>query len=332
MKKRYLSLILALILLILSFSSCNKTGNGNKPAAVTQPGQPNTEFNEDNTLEGETVSPEETTTEEEDNFEFSEKKAQKLGNVTSDIYGGMEVYYQDSHIALVDDYGSLLFSFDAQGFSPSGSSDSTKKDAIGCEDMNFDGYSDLRLLYRTTSLNTYYLCWMWDMTAKNYVYYEPLATIPTPSFEKNAHTVVSLNKSSKMSATLTTYKWQDGELLPIDHKIVSTEDETSAGSDDVDAVMSITDGLSISYVTLTTGENSNSRWMCKIENENIVNLLTETYNETQLTHKFAFVGASKGTTTVVFRYAIDWNSEYVAEKAVNITVDENNILSVVEIK
>lgn len=330
--KKYTALLLALTLILLSFSGCAFfSGNETTTASPTDETQftfaPETSSTQ--TAQEETTGTEETT--EFDDFEFEPEEAEELGKINSEIYGRLTVYFQDDHIALLDDYGTPLFAFGAEGLSPL-TDEHEDYEAVACDDMNFDGYADLRILYRTTSLNAYYLCWMWDMTEKAYVYYEPLSSIPTPSFEQNAHTVVSLNKSSRLSATLTTYNWQDGELYPIDHRIISTENETEPGSDDVDRTISITDGLLFSYVVLNCTGNSNSRWICKVENENIVNLIGDTYNETLLTHKFVFQGRSTGTTTVVFRYAISWASDYVAEKVVNITVNDDKTLTITEIK
>ena len=337
MKKNALTAaLLALMILMISFSACKKEPvvPDNTSPYVTE--DSSSVFAPTSFTGETTTAAAETTTEEEDDFEFSAEDAQKLGDMNSEIYGRLSVYYQDLHIAVLDEYDSVLFSFPSQDFAPpkpteGEDEEDENEDTFISEDMNFDGYSDIRILYRTTSLNKYYLCWLWDMTEKGFVFYEPLATIPTPSFETNARTVVSLNKSTRISATLTTYKWQDDELLPIEHKIISTEDETLAGSDDIDTAVSITDGLTISYVMLSTGRYSNSRWMCKIENENIVKLLSDTFNENELTQKFAFIGSTPGTTTVVFRYTKDWDSDYVAEKVVNITVNADKSLTIVEI-
>lgn len=329
--QKIISVMLALLSVVLVFSSCVNHEGGSSVPVTTQPYIPSTPHPSD--LEPHSSGEEETTAEEEttkDLFTFSEEDAILLGEMDSDIYGKLIVYYQDDHIAVRNSYDSTLFSFSSQSYSPPEVDED--EELLESDDMNFDGYPDMRLLYRKTSLNTYYLCWMWDMQRKNYVYYEPLANIPSPTFDKESGKVLSLNRATSMSGTLTTYTWQDGDIFPVSNKMVSTEGELVTGPEDADTSISIIDGLPHSFIVLNGNPDSSSRWICKIEDERVVKLYSDSYDNTTCAHKFVFKGIAQGTTTVVLRYATSWNADYIASKELNITVHPDATLTIVEIR
>lgn len=333
--KKIGALMFSAIVFVFAFTSCKITQSSNNTHTTTGAIQENTTALPAgvsvSATEGSTSMQEETT---EDDFEFTPEEAVLLGDMDSDIYGKLFIYYQDSHIAILNEYDAVLFSFDAQNFAPAEETVTAdgEVETIQSDDMDFDGYNDLRILYRQTALNSFFLCWMWDMETKSYVYYEPLADIPSPTFDKTSGSVFSLNRSSSKSAILTTYTWQDGELYPINHKTVASDGELVVGPEDVDTGIAITDGLPLSVVSLYGNKDSVSRWICKIEDERYVKLYEDEYNADDCTYRFVFRGLAQGTTTVVMRYATGWNADYIAEKILNVTVNPDATLSIVEIR
>lgn len=333
--KKIAALMLAAILFAFTLTSCNFSQNGPATHTTTRPyGDDVTVSQESHAVPGidATTGEDEETT--EDDFEFIPEEALPIGSMDSDIYGKLFVYYQDAHFAILNEYDAVLFTFDAQNYAPVDEivTADGETEPVQTDDMNFDGYNDLRILYRQTALNAFFLCWMWDMDTKSYVYYEPLADIPSPTFDANSASVLSLNRSSSKSAILTTYTWQDGDLYPVTHKTISSDGEIVVGPDDVDTGIAITDGIPLSVVSLFGNRDSFSRWICKIEDERYVKLYEDKYDSDENTFRFVFRGIIPGTTTVVLRYATGWNADYIAQKILNITVAPDLTLSITEIK
>lgn len=333
--KKIAALMLSVIISAFAFASCHSSSGENNTKTTTSPNggivtaapeSPTTQASAESATEEETTA---------DDFSFSAEDAEYLGKMDSDIYGKLFVYFQDAHIAILNEYDAVLFSFDAQNYAPAEETvteDGEKAETVLAEDINFDNYNDLMILYRQTALNSFYLCWTWDMASKSYVYYEPLADLPNLTFDSLSGSVYSLNRSSSKSAILTTYTWQDGDLYPVSHKTVASDGDIVIGPDDVDTGIAITDGLALSVVSLYGNKNSNSRWICKIEDERYVKLYEDSYNEADETYRFVFRGMAQGTTTVVLRFATGWNAEYIAEKVLNITVKPDATLIITEIK
>lgn len=326
--KKIIAIFMFLIILTVSLTSC-KDKSGDETESTSE----NLSVVATTVNQEETSAPTESTTNEEettDKFDYDSETAQYIGKFNSEIYGTLKVYYQENHLAIFDEYSSMIFTLNAEGFAPAESTDS--EDTVICEDLDFDGYSDLRILYRKTTLNSYYLCWIWNMSLKTYVYYEPLTNIPSPVFDILAKNVISTNRTTANSATVTTYSWQDGELYPISHKTTSVEGEVITGPEVADSTIAISDGILYSSVSLTGNSNSTSKWICKIEDENIVRLYSDTSDAITNNYQFTFRGVRQGTTTVVFRYATDWSADYISEKVVNITVNADKTLTIVATK
>ena len=191
------------------------------------------------------------------------------------------------------------------------------------EDINFDGYSDFYLLYSHGNLNTYYFCWLWDMDARRFVYYLPLSSIPSPVFDRTRLRVVSSDRRDARTLITTEYVWSGPDLIPVAHgETTLPETPTAAGGlEEADLSYSITNGRTNPTIQFRLNANSLSRWHCRIENQNVLRLVSDTPDVRTLTHRFGFRGMMPGTTTVVFRFATDWNSDFVAERVFNVSVD-----------
>ena len=58
-------------------------------------------------------------------------------------------------------------------------------------------------------------------------------------------------------------------------------------------------------------------------------IFSSEYNDFNAMHRFIFVGVRPGTTTVVLRYAKSWDSDYIADKVLNITVQPDMTLRII---
>ncbi|MBQ7688707.1 MAG: protease inhibitor I42 family protein [Clostridia bacterium] len=297
-------------------------------APITLPAVQKAETTEP-TTEDET-QPEETTGE----FEFDEEEAERVGVINSPIYGKLYLYYQDGMLVIFDSYDTELFTVRAHGFSPEKAEELTNRqdEILLCGDMNFDGDLDFRLLRDKTSLNSYYDCWLWDMENKRFTYFSPLANIPNPDFVTQEKKVVSYNRLNYQNAIVTEYVWQADELLPVSHREIDNGNEIFVGGpEDVDTPVAIFDGLPLSGISLQGNADSDSSWLVKIEDETIVSLFSSEYNDVNHTYRFIFSGLRPGTTTVVLKYATDWDADYIASRVLNITVCDDLTLRIINV-
>ena len=96
---------------------------------------------------------------------------------------------------------------------------------IRFEDMNFDGYIDLKVATSVGRANRYDNCWLWDKAGRKFVLSEALSQLASPVFNPESKQVRSFVHISATDSEETTYIWEKGELLLI-HKI-----ERTAGKD-----------------------------------------------------------------------------------------------------
>ena len=276
------------------------------------------------TQAAETATAEDLTQQED----FDAENADWLGSFEHSIYGSLSVWYRDRQIAVYDAYGNIKFLFSSHGYTPETSG---KEIEMLCEDMNFDGETDFGLLYADNDLNKYYDCWIWNAEKRAYLFSEPLSGIPSPSFDGEKQTVYSYNRISEQNAIVTEYKWQSAGLLPIAHRSLDNgETSIITAPEDVDTPISIFDGLPLSGVTLMGNVDSQSGWLCKIEDETIVTLYSNEHNPVNAMYRFTFQGLRPGATTVVLKYATDWNAEAIADRILNIIVQKDLTLRIIE--
>ncbi len=197
-------------------------------------------------------------------------------------------------------------------------------------DVNFDGYTDFMLLHARGTFNTYYFCWLWDMAAHTFKYYLPLSSIPSPTFDMQNKRIISSDRRSTTLLLTTDYIWQNGELVPVGHGEYSLPEQTTraGAAEDVDTSVTISDGKLLSYIEFNTNKDSSCRWICKIENQAVLRLYSDTPNKNANIHRFTFRGVSVGTTTVAFRYSTGWDAGFVAERIFNVTVGRDGRITI----
>lgn len=325
MKHKKIIAAVTVIALLFGFASCKLGGKDDETSTASPP----EETTEEQTTETPTTEPE-PTTKAEKKFVFDEKKATLLGQMKSEIYGKMFIYYQDGTIAIKDDFNELKFHFDSEGYSPSSDENGIQ---LICEDMNFDGYTDFRLSSSAGNVNSFYYCWLWDMQSKTFKYYFPLSAISTPVFNKETKEVISTNKSSASRYDKVTYKWIDGEITLQKHELVTVDENVTVSTEiakNLDA--DISNGYITALLTLYGNPGSQCRWFSIIEDESIVDVLSQTYEDETAKSMFCFQAHGVGTTTAVFRFATDRNSDYISEKIFNITADEDLHITIQEIQ
>ncbi len=328
MKKTVISILL-IFALILSFSACLNDTN----EETTQRQETTTAFQqtlapiETTTLSSELVEPQEETTTDEA-FAFNKADAVSLGKIDSEIYGTLTLYLQDDKIVILDEYKDIKFLLDANGYT---TKNVESKVEVESTDLNFDGYSDFMLLYSETEFNTYYFCWIWNMAEREFRYYTPLSSIPSPQVIEDEDSILSLNRTSATQMTVTTYKWIEGNLVAQNHQTVTDEQQTVL-SESVDSEITFTQGGYTSEISLLGNVGSSSQWHCRIENEEIISLVASGFTEENAQYTFSITGMTPGTTTMIFRYALSWEADYVSEKILNVTVNDDYTISIVEIE
>ena len=315
--------------LVLGFSACKRGKNGEETTVRESTAVEESTTSEETTAE--TTTETESTTEPEKKFVFNDGKARVIGEMSSEIYGKMKLYFQDGKIAIKDEFGDLKFVLDAEGYSPSAEEDGIQ---LTAEDMNFDGYTDFRLPSSLGSVNSFYYCWLWDMSAKTFKYYPPLSAICSPVFNKNTKEIVSTNRSSAARYDVTTYKWIDGQLSVQKHELVTADENiTSTGAEIAENnTVEISNGMFIGFITLYGNPGSQCRWIPIVEDEGIVDVLSQTYDDATAKTMICFQAHGVGTTTAVVRFALDRNSDYISERVFNITADDDLHIKITEIE
>ena len=268
--------------------------------------------------------------------EFDSETAERLGRITSDIYGKLAFYYQDGFIYIFNSDRDLLFTLDACGYSPN--YQETPVELHG-DDVNFDGHTDFYLLENRTSQGDYCFFWLWNKTTRTFEYYVALSSFPSPVIDAVNRTIVTTEILNADQLLRTVYRWQGGNITAVSNDKVSTHPQQEDEEDELlpgmkpevaDTRVLIQDGHVLSSVLLYVNENTHSRWICTIEDPNVVALYEDELNNENLTHTFTFKGVSPGVTTVVFRYSTGWDDTFISQKILNIQVGTDRLLRIIE--
>lgn len=91
----------------------------------------------------------------------------------------------------------------------------TDNELLSFEDMNFDGYMDVKIAASVGRANRYDDCWLWDKATQQFVIHEELSQLASPVFNPNIHTVRSFTHISATDSEEAVYIWEKGKLLPI---------------------------------------------------------------------------------------------------------------------
>lgn len=87
---------------------------------------------------------------------------------------------------------------------------------VVAQDMNFDGYMDLRIIYSSGMVNKYYHCWLWNNEQHKFVLYDKLSEITSPVFHAENKTISSYMRVTAAENTQTTYSFKNNQLKIVD--------------------------------------------------------------------------------------------------------------------
>ncbi len=321
--QKKLTAFLAVIIIILMLTSCGDK----EPAHKTGWNNPEEPISEETSAPEETTLPEKVTEAgaQEVTIKFSSDKALRIGDFQSEVYGKLVIYFQDNYFLIFDDYQERKFTIFAEGYSPSKTDG--KPQAI-FDDMNFDGYTDFGVCYYKDSLNSYYFCFMWDNANRTFRYQLSLSSLANPDFDPVANEITAYERFTTTTASEKKYVYTSGVLTHVSSKDV-VEEPVTDGAETVDANLQITGSGSSATLVLNANENAHSKWVCAIENENIVILSSEFYNEEATAYEFRLTAVSPGATTVIFRYKSVITGEYIEEIIINAITKEDMTLQIV---
>lgn len=259
-------------------------------------------------------------------FTFSGDDAIFLGSFESEIYGALWVYLQNGALAFMNEYGSIVRVIDACGAEADGSGEGN----LTAQDMDFDGYTDFSVPDSQNEGRS--LCWLWDRNIHTFVFSSPLSALPDPVFVPAEKTIYSVKRVTSQYSIETAYQWIDGILEPVAHwEHLPEQKKTISGAKQIDPETAILDDVKEALIILTTKEEDNCRWLCGIEDTNVVRLSYDLYDEEDQAMLFAFRGVTPGTTTVVFRYTALESGDYLTQKTYNIIADDELTLTVVAV-
>ncbi len=318
-----LTALFAVIIIILSLFACGDKEPSHK-TGWNNPEEPKTEA---------TTVPEETTLSEkateanaqETAIKFSADKAVRVGDFQSEVYGKLVIYFQDDYFLIFDEFQERKFTIFAEGYSPS---KTEGKPVALFDDMNFDGYTDFGVCYYKDALNSYYFCFMWDNANRTFRYQLSLSNLANPDFDPVTNEITAFERFTTTTATEKKYTYTGGVLTHVSSKDV-VEEPVTDGAETVDANLQITGSGTTATLILGANENSHSKWVCTVENENVAVLSSEFYNEEGTAYEFSLTAVSPGATTVIFRYKSVVTGEYIEEIIINAITKEDMTLQIV---
>lgn len=317
------------MLLVLIFLLCACNGNDTKQKTGWQNPEEPTTGNETTTLEEEestSVVPDVPVNSDSPvDITFSENKALLVGSFDSAIYGKLTVYFQDGHFLLFDEFKDRKFTIFAENYS---ASKTDGKPVAIFDDMNFDGHNDFGVCYYKDALNSYYFCFLWNQSERTFEYYLPLSNLANPQFNDENKSIVAHEKLTATRTLKKTFVYSADELSQVSAKEV-TEEPENKGAETVDANISVTQGGRTALIKLQANETSHSKWVCYIEDENVVILGSEYYDTENSAYEFVLSGISPGATTVIFRYVSLYTGEYIEEVIINAITKEDMTVEIV---
>ena len=95
-------------------------------------------------------------------------------------------YYVHSITVISEDTGYIVQQIDLNPAAEVCDDDQDKDKTLGfvLEDMNFDGFLDMRVMqFISAGINIPYYCWLWDPGSQSFAYSEALSAISSPIFD-----------------------------------------------------------------------------------------------------------------------------------------------------
>ncbi|MCL1999965.1 MAG: hypothetical protein FWG74_00905, partial [Planctomycetes bacterium] len=97
-------------------------------------------------------------------------------------------------------------------------------------DLDFDGFSDVGILYSQGMQNIYYDAWLWRPDARVFVKYEEMHEVASPDFDADRKRVRSYAHVSATDNVTIDYAWENGRLVAVEQKIQEYSPETDTFS------------------------------------------------------------------------------------------------------
>ena len=108
--------------------------------------------------------------------------------------------------------GSFLQSLPYEGDEP----DDDNRDYFAIvEDMNFDGFPDVGVLF-WEGARRHYDAWLWQPNAGAFIQYAPMRDMPNLRFDAEAKRVTSFEPCCGTGMTKTVFAWENGTLVEIE--------------------------------------------------------------------------------------------------------------------
>lgn len=93
------------------------------------------------------------------------------------------------------------------------------------EDMDFDGFPDVRILFSQGAANTYYDCWLWRRDEGGFAINEAMRELSNPVFDPAARTVSVFERGSAVHHVKGDLVWDGGELVWLAKKEMDAADD-----------------------------------------------------------------------------------------------------------
>lgn len=101
----------------------------------------------------------------------------------------------------------------------------TPNGEIYLEDLNFDGYKDLRLQAMIPAgANAPYLYWLYDANQGKFIRNEDLEQVISPEIDLQQKRLISHERISAAEHLSIVYAWQDGKLQPVIKEVTACQE------------------------------------------------------------------------------------------------------------
>ena len=135
----------------------------------------------------------------------------------------LKLVVKDGAVDVFAQGGRLVQSLPFDGETPDGGN---REYFAIVEDMNFDGFPDMRILFSQGMANVYYDGWVWRPKEEAFVRYEAMRDIANPRFDPDSKTVECYERGSAVVNVSGRMAWHKGELVWLEQTV---QDEAEDG-------------------------------------------------------------------------------------------------------